>query len=145
MQSRDPFSQPSLYSLSAETNLPTKDANATYDFQMTVFIGDSPNPVFDQTFYNKHPAKDGTYLTTYATPDHRMWGQKLRVFITDLTNYRGAQPLLRLRLDNLVSPGAPSVMSTPFIFSTREFKHSDQRTIKVDLDMVYRMELHFAI
>lgn len=140
--SRDPFAPPSLYSLAASSS--HGSATIPYEFQMTIFLEDSNDPIFNQTFSNKNPSKDGTYITTYAVPDHRLWSRPLRVFITDLTSYKGNQPLLRLRLDHIATPGVSNVRSVPFNFQTREFKNIDQRTIKIKLDTVYRMELHFT-
>ena len=136
---RDPFAQPSLYSLA-----PTLDAGAAYDFQILVFLDDSPEPLLDQTFQNKNPAKDGTYITTFSTSSPALWNRKIRVFVTDLTEYKGNQPLLRIRADYVNTPSSTRTSSIPFNFVTKAFKHVDQRTIKIQADTVYRMEFHLA-
>lgn len=116
----------------------------SYDFQISIFIKDTDEPIFSQSFTGRNAIRDGSYITTYSTSDHRLWNKDLLVYITDVTQYKTNQPLLRLRIDCMTSPNAP-VQSTAFNFVTREFKNTDQRTIKVPMQTVYRLELHFTM
>jgi len=131
--SRNPLTQPTLFSV-----LPAD----SYDFQILVFLDQSPSPIFSKTFKSVSPSQDGTYVMTYSVPDHTLWNRPMRVIIVDLTSYKGNQSLLKMRLEYTKSSTDTQKITLPVVFKTKAFKTSDQRTIKLDMNSVYKFELH---